>query len=331
MDFASAIPAHAQSIPIAHRIQAGSGHNGNHFDTSMNVAPKPDPSLRARLKPVAAEDAASRDRKAKMSTVDDALKRFERRFSGNLTENWLEHVNELERRLATKHTWTPKQFYYGLAGTLESKVKQSLVLLERGLEVPRFQDFIPDWFEPSQQEWRLIWSDPVFSMFSFRTRVALILTYFHFKYQAHTPHEVWDKFTHAMQGVNESVEEWGFRLDATVREVGQYGMVVSFPQYINQWRIGTVNRTFLRLLEEALRSDRYGQPPVVYDLHSFAGWLQRYRARALENRRLAVNQNRLLTRARARRGESYVKKRLKQKKPFTQPSADGSTSMGCLR
>ena len=83
--------------------------------------------MQALLKPVAAEDADRRDRKTKMSTVDDALKRFERRFSGNLTENWLDHVNELERRLTTKHTWTPKQFYYGLAGTLENKSKHEAI------------------------------------------------------------------------------------------------------------------------------------------------------------------------------------------------------------
>ena len=69
-----------------------------------------------------------------MFNVDDAMKVFTKRFSGNMSENWLEHVNELERRLAQKHAWTPKQFYYGLAGTLEeSKVKHSLTMLERGL------------------------------------------------------------------------------------------------------------------------------------------------------------------------------------------------------
>ena len=149
----------------------------------------------------------------------------------------------------------------------------------------------------------MLWADPVFSLFSFRTRVALLLNYFHFKYQASTPHEVWDKFTHAMQGINESIEDWGCRLDATVREVTNYGMQVSFAQYISQWRLGTTSRSFARMLEEALLSDRYGNPPVVYDLSSFSDWLQRYRNRALENKRLAVGQSRLLTRARRRRGE----------------------------
>ena len=94
------------------------------------MVPKPDPTLQARLKPVAAEEAERRDRKVKMSAVDDAMKSFSRRFTGNMSENWLEHVNELERRLAIKHTWTPKQFYYGLAGSLESKARHSLTMLE---------------------------------------------------------------------------------------------------------------------------------------------------------------------------------------------------------
>ena len=110
------IPTSASSIPRAAYVQPALesqilGTGLNHFDTSNNVVPKPDPTLQARLKPVAAEEAERRDRKVKMSAVDDAMKSFSRRFTGNMSENWLEHVNELERRLAIKHTWTPKQFY----------------------------------------------------------------------------------------------------------------------------------------------------------------------------------------------------------------------------
>ena len=155
-----------------------------------------------------------------------------------------------------------EQFYYGLTTTLEIKAKYSLTMLERGLEVSHFQDFVPDWYEPSQQEWRVLWANPVFSLLSFHTRVTFLLNYFHFKYQANTPHEVWDKFTHVMQGVNESIEDWGCRLDTTVREVTNYGIQVSFVQYISQWRLGTTNRAFTRMLEKALIPDRYGNPPA---------------------------------------------------------------------
>ena len=73
-----AIPASAHAIPRASLVQpVVDGQvlmsNPNHFGTSQHVVPKPDPTLIARLKPVAADEAERRDRKTKMSTVDDGF------------------------------------------------------------------------------------------------------------------------------------------------------------------------------------------------------------------------------------------------------------------
>ena len=66
-----AVPASAYEIPRATSVQSMGGQflgpDMNHFGTSPNVVPKPDPTLQARLKPVAAEEAERRDRKTKCS------------------------------------------------------------------------------------------------------------------------------------------------------------------------------------------------------------------------------------------------------------------------
>ena len=91
-----------------------------------------------------------------MKTVDQAVKDWKNQFSGDPTEDWINHVNDLDRELACKFSWTARQFYYALKGTLRSKASTSLSNLEKGLERPNIRDFIPEWHEPDPQEWRAL-------------------------------------------------------------------------------------------------------------------------------------------------------------------------------
>ena len=128
----------------------------------------------------------------------------------------------------------------------------------------------------------------------------VILYYFHHKFQANTAHEVWDRYTHAMQSIHESLSDWGCRLKAYAKEVAQHGIRISWQQYVRQWLVGTQNKTFVRLLRKAMRPDRHG-PAVVYDIETFDAWYQLYEDDALDNKRLSQEQSRLLSLNRARR------------------------------
>ena len=79
-------------------------------------------------------------------TCPSSLKGFLRNYF------WINHVNELERQQASKHQWIPRQFYFALSATLSGRAKETLARMEKGLEKPKIQEFIPTWYHPSQQE-----------------------------------------------------------------------------------------------------------------------------------------------------------------------------------
>ena len=58
----------------------------------------------------------------------------------------MEHINTFEHKFTINHKWIPRQFYFGIEGTITGKVAtgKSLELLDQGLDVPDFGDFIPD-------------------------------------------------------------------------------------------------------------------------------------------------------------------------------------------
>ena len=74
----------------------------------------------------------SADRKTNMKSVNNAIsKEFERRFSGDSSEDWVDHVNELEVRCAKKNGWTARQFFYTLRASLSGAALQTWTSLER--------------------------------------------------------------------------------------------------------------------------------------------------------------------------------------------------------
>ena len=78
-----------------------------------------------------------------MKSVDNVQKNFRLVFSGDPGQDWMNHVNELERQQVCKHVWIPRQFYYALALTLAGKTKEPLANMEKGLEKPKLRSFIP--------------------------------------------------------------------------------------------------------------------------------------------------------------------------------------------
>ena len=238
-----------------------------------------------------------------MKTVDQEVKDWKNQFSGDPTEDWINHVNDLDRELACKFSWTARQFYYALKGTLRAKASTSLSNLEKGLERPNIRDFIPEWHEPDPQEWRALHDGLLFTQLTVRTQVAVLIYYFQFKYQITTPHQVWEAFTHLSQSLHESIEDWGLRLSAAVLKVESYGMNVGFDQYIHQWLVGSHNRVFKKRLRVAMKTDRYGNPPVVYNKESFDAWYQNYQEERIEDTHLALERSTLLTVLQAKRNK----------------------------
>ena len=114
----------------------------NQNNTFSNVVPNPLASLAWRLRPVTVHIAQHQDDKCDMKSVDKAVKDFDVLFSDESSQHWMEHVNEIERKHASKHKWNPRQFYYALVGSLTGKARKTVDMMEKGFEIPKFSDYV---------------------------------------------------------------------------------------------------------------------------------------------------------------------------------------------
>ena len=279
----------------------------SHMDTAQTV-PRPVHSLVSRLAISAVSVELPPDRKSNMKTVDRTPTVFKHRFSGSASEDWIDHVNELELQCARKHNWTAKQFFYALRSTLTGAAYKTWVALEREEDQPDLGDFVPDWFECEAQEYRdLLKKRTGFSRLAERTQLAIVYVYFFYHFQRDTPRTALDNFYFASQEPSENVEQWGYRLERLATKVFAFGLSISFDEYLDQWTTGTRDTFFCEKLEEAIQSDDPSKPPVVYDYSSFRAWYSRYVAKLIDRRKQLARKSRLLTMSRLRRSGTKAK------------------------
>ena len=62
----------------------------------------------------------------------------------------------------------------------------------------------------------------LFSTTSERTRIAILIAYFHLRYQRSSGESAYNEFLCCTQEHSESLEEWGIKLDAKVRDCQKY-------------------------------------------------------------------------------------------------------------
>lgn len=214
----------------------------------------------------------------------------------------MEHVNELELQCARKHRWTPRQFFYALRTTITGAARQTWAALERDEDQPDLADFIPEWFECEQSEYKdLLKKRALFSHLSERTQIAIIFVYFFYRFQRDTPRTALDNFIYAVQEATESVEQWGYRLERLVTKLISFGISISFEEYLQQWQTGTKDKTFSWKLQEALQSDDPTRAPIIYDYPSFKVWYSRYIGKLVEKKKLLARKSTLLTMNRMRK------------------------------
>ena len=101
-----------------------------------------------------------------------------------------------------------------------------------------------------------------------------LINYFQHRFQCTSPQEIQEKFLHAVQESNETIEEWGHRLNTIVTDMQNFGMQLYFEDYITQWIKGVRNVRFASKLREVMRSEIPGRAPAIYDYASFSDWYQ---------------------------------------------------------
>ena len=160
---------------------------------------------------------------------------------------------------------------------------------------PNFADLIPEWFQPSVEEWRdIATGQGLFSTFSERTKTAVIIVYFHFRFQRSSGDSAYSDFIYSAQAKDETVEDWGIRLDMLVETCQKFGKHIFWEEYVNQWLTGTKTKFFVSALEEATLPKDPRTPPMVTDYYSFKMWYEHYRVRGMHKQRTLDKRSRLL-------------------------------------
>ena len=251
---------------------------------SLSKAPAPCPTLRARLSKKSQEAIRSPD-KVNMKSVDKTPVYFRQRYSGAPGESWVDHLDKLEVQMANKHLWTAREYYYALQLTLVGRARATIMALEEGTETPDLPQLLPDWFDCPMTEIRqMIKGTVTFSQLSPRTKVAILISLFHERYQRITPDRAMEDFKFATQRSDQSLEEWGVEIERLKNRVEKFGKNITWDMYIKKWRTGTRDSYFVgRLTNAMVPTDN--RSPVVIDLHTFKQWYNRYLAQQRERQK----------------------------------------------
>ena len=89
--------------PTGHAYAASPASLRSQMSTLPNVAPSPILSLQTRLRFIPPEQLQLLEQKASMKSVDNLADHFDLVFTGDPGQDWMNHVNELERQQATRH------------------------------------------------------------------------------------------------------------------------------------------------------------------------------------------------------------------------------------
>ena len=172
------------------------------------VIPTPSEGFRERLKSIPPPGKT-----LLMKQVNEIQKHFKATFSGDYKERWAEHLDRLETEVFELESFYPKQCYYALKCTLIGNASKSLQSIELGLEKVDYSTGVPPWYEPTRDDYRSLYNRMPFTSFSYPLRLAVIIVHFHRKFQKGTAKDAYIRFEEATQMQNETIEQWGLRLE----------------------------------------------------------------------------------------------------------------------
>ena len=171
---------------------------------SRKVIPKPIDSFIQRLRKVVPSNA-----RLSMKEVNKVPENCKLRFSGSPKENWAHIIDFLEAGIFEKHEFFPKQCYFAFRAILKDDALTKLEHLEENLEAPHsWKSCIPPWFKPSGQDWEAIACSKPFTSFSYGLRCAIMVVYFHQKFQKGTSRDAWRTLVDATQLPQEPIQKW---------------------------------------------------------------------------------------------------------------------------
>ena len=192
----------------------------------------------------------------------------------------------METEYARFYNWTPREFYFGLRITLVGKALETIRSMEDDMELTSFAALIPTWFEPTGEEWREVYDGTAtFSTLSHRMQVAVVITHFHKQFQVQTGDQAYNMFRFSSQRSDETIKEWGKRLDRSVTKLQRFSMNINFGQFLRKWRTGTRHVGFCKELQDTILPKDPKQAPIITGYDSFVAWRDRCNQRALDTKK----------------------------------------------
>ena len=163
---------------------------------------------------------------------------------GDKQGDWYAHINKLELDAFQKHAFNSMQCYFAIKASLKGAAQRALYNLESQLETPKWANFMPSWFMVEAEDWMALAKNTPFCSLRYSLRCALIYRYFHHLFQCGDPEQVFEKFRKAVQGAQESVEDWILRLKELCNAVKRYRANVPFHRFAEQVLVGSKSSSY---------------------------------------------------------------------------------------
>ena len=292
------------------------------WDT-RRIIPHPTATFIQRLKKIQRLE----DRQPNMKPVYTMTKYFKNTFNGSKFQDWANHIDLLESTVFQAHDFIPKQCYFAIKATLTSTAQQCLQNLELGLERPDWRQCIPPWYEPTREDLAALVHRHGFSNFSYPFKCALVIVYFHQKFQRGTVKIAWKRFEDAAQLPKESIERWALRLEKLEIDLRRYGTEIPFSDLLEKWATGTSPGFFLSELRKAKNQVHPDKPPLIHDRQSFELWKNAMISNARQTRIEAERHQELIARRERQQPKSrYVKQPYTPAKSDTKPGERQQTA-----
>ena len=111
-----------------------------------------------------------------------------------------------------------------------------------------------------------------FSSLSYPLRLTVLIVHFHRKFQKGTAKDAYIRFEEATQMHNETIEQWGIKLERYEQNIRRYGAEISFDDFMEKWATGTKPSTFVDELRKAKNQMHPDIQPTIHDRRSFEIW-----------------------------------------------------------
>ena len=146
-------------------------------------------------------------------------------------DDWFDHVDNLELDVFQKHGCNAMQAYFAIKASLKGEAQEELKHLETGLSTPKYERFIPWWYNSTKEDLTDLLHRIPFQSLRYPLRVAIVYRYFHHKFQRSDPLQSVQDFRRSMQKPGEAVVTWVTRLKKEARKLKRYRAEIPFETF----------------------------------------------------------------------------------------------------